>query len=71
VTLTRIYAFFALEIGNRYVHILGTTPHPERPWTTQQARNLLMDLGNRTTKYGNSSSLPASEVLRRKIRTDS
>jgi hypothetical protein len=25
VTLKRIYIFFALEVGNRYVHILGTT----------------------------------------------
>jgi hypothetical protein len=25
VTLKRIYVFFALEVGSRYVHILGTT----------------------------------------------
>jgi putative transposase len=51
VTLKRIYVFFALEVGNRYVHILGTTANPDGPWTTQQARNLLMDLGNRTTNF--------------------
>jgi hypothetical protein len=31
VTLKRIYVFFALEVGSRYVHILGTTSHPTGP----------------------------------------
>jgi putative transposase len=51
VTLERIYVFFALEVRNRYEHILGTTSHPTRTWTTQQARTLLMDLDDRAPAF--------------------
>jgi putative transposase len=52
MTLQRLYCFFfVIEVGSRYVHILGVTANPDGPWTAQQIRSLLMDLGDRAADF--------------------
>ena len=51
VFLRRLYILVVIEHDRRRVHLAGITAHPTGAWVTQQARNLLVDLGERADRF--------------------
>jgi len=50
VWLRRLYVLFFVSIGTRRVEYVASTSRPDTSWMTQQARNLLMDLDDRSQR---------------------
>jgi putative transposase len=44
--LQRIYVLFFISLATRRIEYVASTPNPDGRWVTQQARNLVMQLGD-------------------------
>ena len=51
VWLRRLHVLFFIELGSRRVHLGGVTNHSTGLWVAQQARNLLVNLGDQAAAW--------------------
>ncbi len=46
--LRTLYVLAFIELGSRRIHLSPSTAHPDSAWVTQQARNLALELDDRS-----------------------
>jgi putative transposase len=51
IGLSRLYVLFVIELRRRRVWLAGVTPNPNAAWVTQQARHLLMEMGEQSERF--------------------
>jgi putative transposase len=51
LALQRIYVLFFLSLATRRVEFIACTPNPDSAWVTQQARKLVMQLGDQERRF--------------------
>jgi putative transposase len=51
VGLSRLYVLFVIELDRRRVWLAGVTANPTGAWVAQQARGLLMDMGEQADRF--------------------
>jgi putative transposase len=66
--LRRLYVPFFIKLDTRRLCLAGVTAHPEGAWVAQQARNLLLMLGDRRPRFLVRDGVAISRVRRGSLR---
>ena len=51
IGLSRLYVLFVIELQRRRVWLAGVTANPTGPWVAQQARELMMNMGEQAAAF--------------------